>query len=280
MTPGQPCTTTTPPALSWNVATRNHNAHKGDQAAFLRSGGDVLFPEELDLLGDLAGRRVAHLQCNAGQDSLCLARRGATVVGVDLSDEAIHFARALSKAVGVAATFDHAEVVSWMAATDARFDVAFASYGAAGWLPDLDAWARGVRRILVPRGRFVYVEFHPIVWSVGPAQRLLGDDYFSADPFIEPVADYVANSGAALGASCKATPGENDVPASCWQHGLGDIVTALAKAGLHVDELREYPYVNGCRVNASLVQSEGRRWVWPAGVARIPLMFGLRAIAD
>jgi 2-polyprenyl-3-methyl-5-hydroxy-6-metoxy-1,4-benzoquinol methylase len=73
---------------SWNIATRNHNAHKGDQPAFLRSGGEVLFPEEIELLGDLAGVRLAHLQCNAGQDSLCLARRGAVVTGVDLSDEA------------------------------------------------------------------------------------------------------------------------------------------------------------------------------------------------
>jgi SAM-dependent methyltransferase len=264
---------------SWNIATRNHNAHKGDQAAFLRRGGEVLFPEELDLLGELAGRRIVHLQCNAGRDSLCLARRGATVVGVDFSDDAIRFARALSNATGIPATFEHAEVVGWLAATDARFDVAFASYGAAQWLPDLDAWARGVRRVLVPGGRFVYLEFHPVVWSIAPDQRLAGDDYFSVAPFIEPVRDYVASSGASLGASAGATPGENDVPATCWQHGLGAIVTALAKAGFHVDELREYPYVNGCRVNASLVESEGRRWVWPAGVARIPLMFGLRAIA-
>jgi hypothetical protein len=67
--------------------------------------------------------------------------------------------------------------------------------------------------------------------------------------------------------------------ASCWQHGLGDIVTALAKAGLRIDELREYPHANGCRVNPSLVESEGRRWTWPPGVARVPLMFALRATA-
>jgi SAM-dependent methyltransferase len=265
---------------SWNNATRNHNAHKGDQATFLRCGGEVLFPEELELLGDLRGRRLAHLQCNAGQDSLCLARRGASVVGVDLSDEAIRFARALSSASGIAASFEHAEVVEWMTTVDARFDVVFASYGATVWLPDLDAWARGVRRVLLPGGRFVYLEFHPVVWSIARDHRLGGDDYFSEAPFVEPVGDYVASSGAGLGASPLAAPGENDVPATCWQHGLGAIVTALAKAGLRVDELREYPYANGCRVNASLVESEGRRWVWPAGVARVPLMFGIRATAD
>lgn len=264
---------------SWNVATRNHNAHKGDQAASLRAGGDVLFPEELELLGPLAGARLVHLQCNAGQDSLCLARRGAQVTGVDMSDEAIAFARGLSEAAGIPATFVQAEVVGWMATTELRFDLAFSSYGAAGWLPDLSAWAAGVRRVLAPGGLFVYVEFHPLVWSVAPDLRIAGDDYFSEAPFIEPVGDYVARSGAHLGAAEGAEPQENDVPAHSWQHGLGGIVTALADAGMRVDVLREYGHANGCRVHPALVAGEGRRWVWPPGVARVPLMFALSARA-
>ena len=71
--------------LSWNAATVAHNSHKGDQAAFFRGGGSTLFPEELELLGPLAGRTLVHLQCNAGQDTLSLARRGAEATGVDPS---------------------------------------------------------------------------------------------------------------------------------------------------------------------------------------------------
>src|ERR1043165_5327026 len=74
---------------SWNSATRAHNSHKGDQAAFLRSGGSTLFLEELELLGDVTGKRLVHLQGNAGQDTLSLAAPGAEVTGVDISDEAI-----------------------------------------------------------------------------------------------------------------------------------------------------------------------------------------------
>ena len=88
---------------SWNLATRNHNAHKGDQAAALRAGNDPLFLDELELLGELRGRRLVHLQCNAGQDTLGLARRGAVATGVDLSDEAIAFARRLSADSGILA---------------------------------------------------------------------------------------------------------------------------------------------------------------------------------
>lgn len=262
---------------SWNIATRNHNRHKGDQAAFLRDGGDTLFPEELDLLGPLAGVRLVHLQCNAGQDTLCLARRGAQATGVDFSDEAIGFARQLAADSGLDARFEHAEVVSWLEHTDQRFDVAFSSYGAAVWLPDLAAWARGIARVLVPGGRFVYVEFHPVSWSVGADLRLSRDDYFQTEPFLEPVGDYVASSGAGLGGADGATPGSNDVVAASYQVQLGELVTVLARAGLAVSTLREYPYANGCRTNPALVTDGDRRWIYPPGTARVPLMFGLVA---
>jgi SAM-dependent methyltransferase len=264
---------------SWNLATRNHNAHKGDQKAFFRNGGDVLFPEELALLGDLSDREVVHLQCNAGQDSLGLVRRGARVTGVDLADEAIAFARELSAAADLPATFIAADVIDWLATTDARFDLAFTSYGTTGWLPDLGAWARGVARVLRPGGALVYVEFHPLIWSLGDEARLSGDDYFATAPFIEPVGDYVAASGEALGAV--AGDGEvevvdNTIPATCYQYGLGEVVTALVTAGLVLEALHEYPYANGCRLKPWLVPASGRRYVFPEGVARVPLMYGLR----
>ena len=262
---------------SWDVATRNHNAHKGDQAAQLRSGEEPLFPEELELLGELRGRSLVHLQCNAGQDSLSLARRGARVTGVDFSDEAIGFARRLSRDSGIAADFEQAEVVSFMHATEARFELAFSSYGAVGWLPDLGAWAAGVRRILEPGGRFVYVEFHPVRWSIGADLGLTGDDYFATAPFLDPVRDYVADSGTHLGAVEPVRAGENSIPATSYQYGLGQIVDALLRAGLVLETLREYPYANGCKTHPSLVAAEGRRWVWPTGVARPPLMFALAA---
>jgi hypothetical protein len=92
---------------SWNIATRNHNAHKGDQAGFLRKGGSTLFPEESQLLGNVKGLRIGHLQCNASRDTLSLDRLGerATLVGVGRSDEAIDFATQLSVDTGLSATF-------------------------------------------------------------------------------------------------------------------------------------------------------------------------------
>jgi SAM-dependent methyltransferase len=262
---------------SWNQATRNHNAHKGDQAAALRAGKDPLFPEELELLGELAGRSLLHMQCNAGQDSLGLARRGALVTGVDLADEAVEFARTLARDSGIPASFECEELTSFLRRTEHRFELAFSSYGAAGWLPDLDAWAAGIARVLVPGGRFVYIEFHPIRWSIGDDLRLSGDDYFAQTPFHAPVSDYVALSASSLGGTEGAAPGDNAIPATSYQYGLAQIVEALLRAGLTLETLREYPYANGCRTHQALVSAPGRRWVWPEGTARTPLMFGLSA---
>ena len=260
---------------SWNVATRNHNAHKGDQAAFLREGGSTLFPEEIDLLGPIAGRRLVHLQCNSGQDTLSLARRGAVVTGVDFSDEAIQFARALSVGSDIPATFIQHELLTWLDVTDKRFELAFSSYGAVSWMPDIERWGRGIARILQPGGRFVYVEFHPHVWCLGPDLTLTGDDYFFRGPFVAPIQDYVADSGAGLHGVVPGETVDNTIPGTAWQYGVGEIVSALAGAGLVLETLREYPYSNGCRTNKRLVMDDARRWHWPPGFARLPLMFGL-----
>src|SRR3954464_11352800 len=114
---------------SWNLATQAHNRHKRDQAAFLRGGGSTLFPEETELVGDVRGKRLLHLLCNSGQDSLSLAGLGAVVTGVDLSDEAIAFATRLSGESGVPATFVESEAQAFLqAVAPGSFDVVFMSY--------------------------------------------------------------------------------------------------------------------------------------------------------
>ena len=97
-----------------------HESHRLDQARFIAQGGCTLFPEELGLLGSVEGKRVLHLLCNTGQDSLSLAALGATVTGVDISDEAIAAARRLSRESGVRATFCRADLYDWLEAEPGR----------------------------------------------------------------------------------------------------------------------------------------------------------------
>ena len=269
--------------LSWNAATVAHNSHKGDQAAFFRNGGSTLFPEELDLLGDIAGRSLLHLQCNAGQDSLSLARLGAEVTGVDISDEAIDFARRLSADSGIAATFARDDVFAWLeqAARDGRsFDRVFSSYGAILWLSDLAAWARGIAGVLKSGGHFALLEFHPFAMVFDPGWKP-HYDYFGAAPIEEPgVGDYVALSGDGL------TPGEIAEGVVDFQNphrsyefawGISDVVSALLAAGLRLERLTEYPYANGWRGFERMRDIGGRRMAPPEDMPRIPLMYGVVA---
>jgi SAM-dependent methyltransferase len=268
---------------SWNHATRAHNAHKGDQAAFLRSGGSTLFPEELELLGDVRGKRLVHLQCNSGQDSLSLAARGAQVTGVDISDEAIEFARTLSADSGIAARFERADVFDWLAQTSERFDIAFASYGALCWLSDLPTWARGVARVLAPGGRLVLVEFHPVLNLFDDDGRIgSGPGNGGGGAHIEwksGVGDYVAASDGALpaGEHVKTEPFRNPEACHEWEWSVPEVVDAVARAGLRVETVREWPYSNGCKFFPNMVALDGKRWALAAGSPKVPCMYGLVA---
>ncbi len=261
-----------------------HESHRADQAAFFRGGGLTLFPEERALLGDVAGMALAHLFCNAGQDSLSLARLGARVTGVDISDVAIERARALAAETGLDANFACLDVYDWLRHTEqgwARFDRVYCGYGAVCWLHDLQAWARGVAAVLAPRGRFVLVEFHP-------ASNMFDRQWRLAHPYpaggrrlaLPGVGDYVGESRGGLTPS-GFLPGmrqfENPEPCYLFQWGLGEVVTALASAGLTITALHEYPYVNGERPFDDLRAAPGRRMLPPEGVPALPLMYGLAA---
>lgn len=270
--------------LSWNAATAAHNSHKVDQAGFFRAGGSKLFPEEIELLGDLRGRRVVHLQCNAGQDTLSIARLGAIVAGVDISDEAIDFARRLSADAGIPAEFHRAEVCEWLeqAARDGQqFDVAFYSYGAICWLADLPRWARGVAAILRPGGRLVGIEFHPLI-SMFDDDLALKFSYFGGEPtrWADGVHDYVARSGAVLAPSgYQAGVPDFKNPYACIEFNwtVADRLNAMIEAGLSIDLVREYPYSNGCKFFEGSRLDDRRRWHLPPGTPAIPQMIAIAA---
>ncbi|MBD2021592.1 methyltransferase domain-containing protein, partial [Leptolyngbya sp. FACHB-36] len=268
--------------LSWNQATKAHNSHKGDQAKFLREGGSTLFPEEIELLGDLANCSLLHLQCNSGQDTLSLAQLGAVVTGVDISDEAISVAQTLSIASGIPATFYRPDVFDWLqeaADRGDRFDRVFSSYGAVCWLSNLTLWANGIAAVLNPSGRFVLVDFHPVALAFDENLQY-AFSYFSDEPLTveDGISDYVAASKTEL-VPWGYEPGIENFRNSHRSHefawGLGQVVTALLQAGLTLHALYEYPYSNGCKLFEQMREGPGRRLFPPQGVPNLPLMYGI-----
>ena len=271
--------------LSWNAATEAHNSHKGDQAAYFRAGGNQLYPEERELLGDVAGLEIVHLQCSSGQDSLSLAQMGARVTGVDISDVAIEFARRLSVESGVPGTFDRMDVYDWLhqcGEAGTKIDVAFCSYGALCWLSDLEGWAQGIATILRPGGRFVMVDYHPTLMMFDEQWNLVYP-YFGQSNYItsdDGVGDYVAVTGGELASGSvqeRVQNFHNPHPVHEFSWSLADVVTALIDAGLTLETLREYPYCNGFRPMQDMVALPGKRFTVAEGKASVPCMFAVAA---
>ncbi len=272
--------------LSWNEATKAHNSHKHDQAKFFREGGQKLYLDEVECLGDLSGLSVLHLQCNAGQDTLSIKQIGAAkVTGVDISDEAIEFARKLSADSGVEGTFHRADLYEWLveaAQGDERWDVVFSSYGAICWLSDLGTWAKGIAAVLRPGGRFVLVEYHPVAWMYDEEMRRVYpySTHGTAITWDDGVGDYVAQIPASdlpygYEEGVKDFKNPHHVHEFGW--GTSDVITALLNAGLRLEQFREYPFANGFNPYHEMKSLPDRRYTLPDGQPELPLMYSVVA---
>lgn len=216
---------------AWNQKTEVHvNSEFYDTPSFLE-GRSTLNSIELELLGDITGKKVLHLQCHFGQDTLSLGRLGADVTGVDFSDKAIEEARNLSASTGVPARFICSDVYSLHEVLNEQFDIVFTSYGTIGWLPDLEKWAKTISHFLKPGGAFIFAEFHPVVWMFDDNFEKVGYNYFKADAIIESQIGTYADVSAPL---------ENEM--ITWNHAMSEVINSLIKSGLEINTLNEFDY--------------------------------------
>ena len=260
---------------SWDERVGLHLAAPSYDLGPLRAGAGRLNPIEEAELGPVAGRRVLHLQCHFGRDSLILAQRGAEVVGLDFSAPAIAAARDLAQDLGLAASarFVAADLYEARAAIPepAAFDLVYVTWGAIGWLPDIDEWARIVAWFLKPGGSLYLAEAHPAaavlddqagIDAAGRPGWFLG--YFERGPLLlDDPSDYADPKARLANArTCE------------WQHPLGAVVTALLEAGLRLRNLREHDAVPW-RMFSCLVEGDDGMFRWPDR-AWLPLAYSLR----
>lgn len=133
---------------------------------------------DLSLLGDIRGKSILHLQCHFGMDTLSLSKTGANVVGVDFSEEAIQTVKSLNEELGLNAQFCCCNIYDAPAVLQGQqFDIVYTSYGVVNWLPDLTQWGHVISQMLKNCGRFVIVEFHPVLW-------MFNEDFFKSDMLI------------------------------------------------------------------------------------------------
>lgn len=260
---------------NWDERVAVHLRAPSYETASLRAGVGRLHPIEEAELGSVAGKRVLHLQCHFGRDTLILAQRGAQVCGLDFSAEAIAAARGLAAELGLSdrARFVEANVYDAVAAIGAgeRFDLVFVTWGAISWLPDIAGWAAVVAHFLAPGGALYLAEGHPTAW-------VLDDAAAEADGRPGWFAPYGDPAGLVIDdASDYADPAAvlHHTRQHAWNHGLGQTVTALLRQGLALEFLHEHDSVPW-QMFRMLIQGEDGLYRWP-GKAWFPLAFSLRA---
>lgn len=234
-----------------------------DVAGF-KAGASSLKPTEREELGPVAGKRLLHLQCHLGLDTLSWARLGARVTGVDFSERAVATARGLARELDLPARFVCQDVLDLDLGE--RFDVVFASYGVLCWIRDRRRWAEVAARHLAPGGIFYLIEFHPVAATFDDDGVPLRFPYFLGEG---PLRFPQKGSYGAPDADFEHDSWE-------WPHTIGDVVTPLAEAGLRIEFLHEFPFSShGCF--PWLEEEAPDRWVVKGAEVPVPLMFSVKA---
>lgn len=195
---------------------------------------------EIDEVGDVEGKEFLHLQCHFGIDTLSWARLGARVTGADFSPKAIALARRVAAAIGIQdATFIESNIYDLPTILDGDFDIVYTSRGAIGWLPNIQRWAEVVAHFVRPGGTFYMTEGHPVMWVFDDENVSVGELRLRYSYFERPEPDAFVPEGSYADPSAHVdTPhGYN------WGHGLGEVITALVRAGLRIEAVHEYPWV-------------------------------------
>jgi SAM-dependent methyltransferase len=222
------------------------------------------------LLGDVAGKRLLHLQCHFGKDTLGWARLGADVTGVDFSETAIAEARRFAAAADIDARFVVSELYAAPRALPERFDVVYTGIGAINWLPDIRGWAEVVAGFLEPGGTFFMREGHPMMWTLDwrdDDQLVVRFPYFETE-----------RPGAWDAAETYAGDGNVEHTRTYeWNHGLGEILAALTAAGLRIVDFAEHREL-WWQGTSEMVEGPDELWRLPeAQRDLVPLMYHLKA---
>jgi SAM-dependent methyltransferase len=216
---------------TWNDKTDVHIASEFyDMKGFL-DGKSTLNSIELELLEDISGKNILHLQCHFGQDTMTFSRMGAKATGIDFSDKAVEKAREFSAKLNLDTSFICCDIYDAPNQLDEKFDIVFTSYGTIGWLPDIDKWAKVVSQFLKPGGKFIMADFHPVVWMFDNDFKEVFYSYFNIEPIIEEESGTYAETEADL-----------QTKSIGWNHPISEILNSLLQSGLELKQFNEYDY--------------------------------------
>jgi len=255
----------------WDRMTPIHARSDFYDVEGFRAGRDTLTGIDRREVGDVSGRRLLHLQCHFGMDTLSWARLGARVTGMDFSPRAIALAGVLAAELDIPAEFYCCELTRFPRILRRTFDIVYTSGGVLPWLPDLDRWADAAARFVGPGGFFYVRDDHPFCSifedDEGVDEPRVGYPYFHSDrpmlfrdqgTYADPAADITTESYE-------------------WFHSLADIINALISAGLRIEYVHEFPFAT-YRSLPFLARGEDGLWRYPLHPRSLPLSFSIRAV--
>ena len=252
---------------SWDERVPIHLESKLYDVKGFMAGKSKLRPFELQEIGEVTGRRLAHLQCHFGLDTLSWAREGAMVTGLDFSPAAIHAARDLASKAGIDADFVIGDVLEAASVLDGPFDIVYTGLGAICWIDDLKNWSHQVANLLEPGGVLYLVEFHPLT------------DIFSDDTL--EVTDSYFDGGRAYRDDTPGTYADLDAPTRnnvnySWTHPISSVINHLLAAGFSLDRFEEHDFTLFPRFQG-LENRHDDIHRFPEDHPKLPLMYSLRA---
>jgi SAM-dependent methyltransferase len=261
---------------SWDERAPAHAA--SPDYGFERFAGDPMHLSsvvEFDRprIGELAGLRGVHLQCHIGTDTISLSRLGARMTGLDFSPAAIAEARRLVERTGDEVDFVESTVYDALDVLEAgSFDLVFTGIGALCWLPDIRQWAQVVADLLRPGGRLFIREGHPMLWAIDErhTDRLVIDYPYFERPEPIPWED-------------DSTYVETDVVfkvnlTHSWNHGLGEILTAVMESGMTITSFEEHDSVPWDALPGQMERLDNGEYRLADRPWRLPASYTLQAV--
>ena len=253
---------------AWDKKTPVHFASALYNVEEVKKGGSSLNKIEIDALGNVSNKRILHLQCHFGLDSISLTRMGAKVLGVDFSTKAIEKARKLAKELNVSTRFLVANIYDDLdKIIKEKFDIVFCSYGSICWLPDLDKWAKVISKMMAKDAFLYIVDFHPLLNTF---DCLLSDTkrsyFYSKKPFKREWHGTYADYSSSI-----------ETIEYNWNHSMAEIFGSLKNNGLTIDEFKELPYLPK-EWFPNLVKGEDGLYRVNGSENIYPLLFSIKAI--
>jgi SAM-dependent methyltransferase len=228
---------------------------------------------DLPRLGDIRGLDAVHLQCHIGTDTVSLARLGARMTGLDFSAPALEQGRRLAEAVGLEVEFVESDLYGAPQALAGRqFDLVYTGIGALCWLPDIRRWAEVVAGLLRPGGRLFIREGHPVLWALEDSRS---DDLLVIEyPYFERPEPMVWDEG---GTYVETDHVFTHNVTHEWNHGLGEIVSAVLAAGLELTMLEEHDSVPWNALPGKMTEIGGGEYRVTERPERLPHSYTLQA---